>query len=151
MISISESTTLSATPQDVWRWLENLDSHYLSLHSEHLVWRTLKGSPLREGSIWFADEWIGDRRISGRFEVVSADEGRYFSYRALGFASIVNVGGSFELVPLGAKQTSLNQEVHLGWRIPILDPLLRLAIPGREIRRHMREEQMNIGRALARR
>ena len=141
MIAIVESCALDAEPEVVWHWLEQLDGNYGALHPEHLTWRTLRGKPLETGSVWFADEWIGGRRVQGRFQVIESSRGRHFSYRALGLARLIGVQGSFRLAQGGPGRTELSQEVRFGFRTGFADWLIGRVAGAGEIRRHMREEQ----------
>jgi hypothetical protein len=154
VISLVQTTRIPAAPQRVWRFFRELDAHYPDWHPEHLAWRTLRGEPLAEGSVWFADEWVGPLRVNGRFFVEVAAPERFFAYR-IGFpASLVGAGGWFRLVPTSDGGCELTEEVHLGFSIPLVGPLvdrvLAAALPLGELRRHMREEGENLVRLLGR-
>ena len=144
MIELIERSSIPAPTERVWAFLEQLDRHYAQWHPEHLRWRTLRGRPLRTGTIWFADEWVGPLRISSRFFVVDDEPGRYFAYR-IGFpARLVGAGGSFRLRSLGGDRCELVETARLGFSAPLLgrllDLVLGLVLPLGEFRRHMREE-----------
>lgn len=153
MISIVETTELPAPPARVWRFFSEMDEHYRDVHQEHLVWRTLKGKPLAEGTVWFGDEWVGPIRVSSRFFTHSVEPGRSFSYR-VGFpGALVGAGGSFRFTPSADGGCEMREEVHFGFRIPLLgwlvDRLLSLVLPLEEFRRHVREEGQNLVRLLS--
>jgi Polyketide cyclase / dehydrase and lipid transport len=152
LISLVESRRLPASAEQVWRLFEEMDRHYLDVHPEHLRWRTLRGRPLAVGTVWFADEWVGSMRISSRFFVTDADQGRFFTYR-IGFpASLGRAGGSFRFEPTTSGECEVIEEVHFGFKAPLLgrlvDVVLALVLPVREMRRHMREEQQNLAALL---
>jgi hypothetical protein len=148
VISLVETIDLPAPPERVWRFFEEIDRHYPDWHREHLTWRWLRGEPLTQGATWFADEWIGPLRVSGRFVVDRADRGRLFSYRTCFPSSLVGAGGSFLLTAKSDGGCRLIQDVHLGFSLPLigrlLDRLLALALPLDELRRHMSEEQESL-------
>jgi hypothetical protein len=92
-------------------------------------------------------------RISSRFWVLRAEEGRFFSYR-IGFpSSLVRARGSFRLRPTGEQSCDLIEQAQLGFRLPLVgwlfDRLLELVLPIGEFRRHVREEGENLSRILA--
>jgi len=154
VISIVERTRIPLAPERVWRFFsEEVEDRYRQWHQEHLQWRWLRGSPLENGAVWFADEWVGPMRISSRFIVDEVDQGRYFSYRLAFPSSFARAGGSFRLEPVDSGGCELIQDVHLGFSVPLLGRLIDLVIaavvPVRELRRHMREEQANLAPLLA--
>jgi hypothetical protein len=144
VIELLQRTAVPAPVERVWAFLERLDDNYARWHPEHLRWRTLRGRPLRTGTVWFADEWIGPLRIASRFFVVADEPGEYFAYR-IGFpARIVDAGGSFRLRDLGNGECELIESAHLAFRTPLLGPLvdalLRAILPVGDFSRPMREE-----------
>lgn len=144
MITFTERTVLPAPAERVWHLFAQMEEHYSAWHREHLRWRWLAGEPLAEGSIWFADEWVGPLRISSRFFVTASEPHRSFAYR-VGFpSSLVKAGGSFRLERIRDHECELIEEVHLGFSTPVVGPavdaVLRLALPLREFQRHIREE-----------
>jgi hypothetical protein len=152
MISMVETTRIRAGTDRVWRFFSELDEHYPEWHREHLAWRTLRGKPLAKGTVWFADEWVGPLRVSGRFFVEDAEPERFFAYR-VGFpSSMVRAGGSFRFVPTPDGSCEMVEEVRLGFSTPIIgalvDRLLAIVIPLDELRRHIREEGENLARLL---
>jgi len=153
VISVVERSRLPASADAAWEWFRGLDSHYRDWHPEHLEWRTLRGEPLTEGAVVFADEWLGHLRLSARMFIHGVAPGRHFAYRFAFPASLVGAGGWFRLDPLDDGACELVQEAHLGLALPgvgaLVDRLLGLYVPVAEIRRHMREEQANLVALLA--
>jgi polyketide cyclase/dehydrase/lipid transport protein len=152
VISVVESSRLPLTPERIWRFFaEEVEERYPEWHREHLRWRWLRGRPLEKGTVWFAEEWVGRMHISSRFIIELADQDRLFSYRLALPSSLVRAGGSFRLEP-AAGGCELIQEVHMGFRAPLVGRLIDLVIaavvPIRDLRRHMREEQANLVRLL---
>jgi hypothetical protein len=148
VIELVEITVIPASSEQVWRIFAEMDEHYRKLHPEHLTWRTLSGEPLAEGTIWFADEWVGPMRVSSRFFTESVEPGRFFSY-CVGFPGrLAGAGGSFRFTPTSEGHCEMREEVHFGFKIPVvgvlLDRLLALLLPIGEFRRHIREEGENL-------
>jgi hypothetical protein len=148
VIQLVETNVIPTSPEQVWRFFAEMDEHYRKLNREHLTWRTLNGEPLAEGTIWFADEWVGPLRVSSRFFVERVEPGQFFSYR-VGFPGrLAGAGGSFRFTPTSAGQCEMREEVHFGFKIRLvgllLDQLLALLLPIKEFRRHIREEGENL-------
>jgi uncharacterized protein YndB with AHSA1/START domain len=148
VIELVQTTVIPASPERVWQFFVDMDDNYQDFHPEHLVWRTLSGKPLTEGTIWFVDEWIGPMRVSSRFFTERAEPGRFFAYR-VGFPGrLVGAGGSFRFTPSAEGHTQMREEVHFGFKIPVLslvlDRILALLLPIEEFRRHIREEGENL-------
>jgi hypothetical protein len=148
MIELVETTLIPCSAERVWRFFYEMDDNYQDFHREHLVWRTLSGEPLSEGTIWFVDEWVGPMRVSSRFFAANVEPGRFFAYR-VGFPGrLVGAGGSFRFTPTADGRCQMREEVHFGSKIPLvgllLDRLLALVLPIGEFRRHIREEGENL-------
>jgi uncharacterized protein YndB with AHSA1/START domain len=149
VISVVETSRLPVPPERVWRFFaEEVEDRYCDWHPEHLRWRWLSGRPLEPGSTWFADEFVGRARVSGRFVVAAVQPGRRFAYRLPFPGSLVRGSGSFELRPAPDGGCELVQAVRIGFSAPVLGALVdlavRAAVPPSELRRHMREEQRNL-------
>ena len=152
MIQIAQTTRVAATPEEAWDLFVNMDTHYEDWHREHLRWRWLDGRPLEKGAVWFADEYFGWMRLSCRFFVTDADPQRFFAF-AVGFPnSLVRSGGSFTFVPTEGGGTEITEEFHFGFSAPALGPvvdaLLRIALPLAAFRRHITEEGDGLVRLL---
>jgi uncharacterized protein YndB with AHSA1/START domain len=154
VIELVQTTVIPASPERVWRFFAEMDDNYQDFHAEHLVWRTLSGEPLAEGTVWFVDEWVGPMRVSSRFFTEAAEPGRFFAYR-VGFPGrLVGAGGSFRFTPTAEGHCQMREEVHFGFKIPVLslvlDRLLALLLPIGEFRRHIREEGENLAALFSR-
>ena len=152
MISIVEEVRLPAPPERAWEFFRQMDSNYRRWHREHLEWRTIAGEPLSEGATVFVDEWVGRMRVASRMFIEDVRPNRHFAYRFTFPPSLVGAGGWFHFEPDGDGGCLMTQETHLGFRVPVLgallDAVLGLFVPLREIARHMREEQANLARLL---
>jgi hypothetical protein len=136
----------------VWEWFSTIEGHYLDWHPEHIEWRNIKGLPTKVGSTVFFDEWLGWFRLPMRCKIPEVRVGRYWRYEGTFPWSVVRAGGSFELVPVG-EESDLVAEVHLGWPVPVLGPIVDFAIhaifPKHHLRRHMTEEGHNLAAILS--
>jgi hypothetical protein len=152
VISVVETSVLPATPERVWEFFRQLDTHYPDWHPEHLRWRTLSGEALGEGAVVFADEWLGPLRINGRMFIHDVEPLRFFAYRFAFPSSVVRAGGWFRFNPTPDGACEIVQEAHLGFSIPLLgrlvDGVLKALLPLGELPRHIREEQQNLIRLL---
>lgn len=144
MIRLERTTPLPVGADRAWAFFRDLDARYAEWHPEHLRWKTIRGEPLTDGAVVFADEWVGRMRVTGRLFTRSVEPGRFFAYR-IGFpSSLVAAGGSFRLTPTDGGGCELHQVVHMGFEVPLagalVDLLLRAIVPVGELERHMREE-----------
>jgi aryl-alcohol dehydrogenase-like predicted oxidoreductase len=71
MIRLTDRTAIPTAPTRVWCWFVALDAHYRDWHTEHLTWRTIRGTPLTEGAIIFVDQWLGRYRFTGRCRIAA--------------------------------------------------------------------------------
>ncbi|MBI2705534.1 MAG: SRPBCC family protein [Actinobacteria bacterium] len=152
MISMLETEHVAASPECVWAFFTEMESHYLDWHREHLAWRDLKGKLTTPGGVSFGDEFLGWLRLSGLYITEEAEEPRFFSYR-IGFPySLVRSGGWFRIDPAPDGGCDVTAETHLGYRTPVVgnlvDRVLRAVVPIDDIRRHMREEGESLARLV---
>jgi hypothetical protein len=151
MIRLVDRADRPVSPEEVWAWFADLDEHYQDWHPEHLAWRTLGGPPLTDGTVCFADEWIGTFRLAGRFRIHHAKPPRSFRWDFLGPYALVGAGGAFTFEPTSSG-CQMVAEVHFGWSLPLLGPLLDALLtrllPLGDLRRHMAEEGTNLARLL---
>jgi hypothetical protein len=152
VIKIAQTTRVGAPLEATWHLFVNMDEHYEDWHREHLRWRWLDGKPLEKGAVWFADEYFDWMRLSCRFFVTESDPRRFFSF-AVGFPnSLVRAAGSFTFAPTEDGGTEITEEFHFGFGAPILGPvvdaLLRIALPLDAFRRHIGEEGEGLVRLL---
>ncbi len=151
MIQLLDRTRIPAPAERVWDWFTTIDDHYLEWHPEHVAWRNIRGRFTKAGSTIFFDEWIGWFRLPMRCRITEARPGRYWRYEGLFPWSAVRTGGSFEIMPMG-DQCELVAEVHLGWPIrglgPLMDRLIAAVFPLHHLRRHMTEEGHNLAGLL---
>ena len=151
MIRLIDRTVVRAPPEVVWAWFAALDENYCSWHPEHLVWRTLRGAPLSDGTVAFADEWIGHFRLATRFRIVDAHEPHSFRMELLGWHRLAGGGGSFTF-ERHREGCEVIAEVRFGYELPVvgglLDGIAALILPMEEMRRHMAEEGTNLARLI---
>jgi ligand-binding SRPBCC domain-containing protein len=152
MLTFSDTSHISASPNDVWRFFADMESHYLEWHPEHVVWRNLEGDATIAGSVIYADEHLGRLRLKGKFFIDHVEPERFFDFR-VGFPfSLVNAGGHFRIRPTADGGCDLEAENHVGYDVPVigrlLDRVLAKVMPADDLYRHMREEGENLDRLL---
>jgi hypothetical protein len=152
MIRLADRAVIPASPERVWAWFADMDAHYRDWHPEHITWQTLRGRGLDRDTIVFDDEWVGPFRLAGQFRIAETRPLRFFRWEMLFPFSLVGVGGSFSIAPSDGGCEVL-AEVHLGWSMPVLGPVLDRLIASvvalRELRRHMAEESRNLSLLLS--
>lgn len=150
MIEIVERSPIPASPERVWDWFTFIDRHYLQWHPEHIAWRNIKGRYTQNSAVVFFDENIGKFRLPMRCRVAETVPGRYLRYEGTFPFSLIGAGGWFEIIPNG-DQCILVAEVHIGWASflsPLVDRAIAIFFPLNELRRHMREEGVNLANIL---
>lgn len=152
MIQLTQVTRVGAPPEELWRFFAGMDENYTRWHPEHLRWRWLTSNPMELGAIWFADEYFDWMRLWCRWFVIESEPNRRFAFR-LGLPyALVRAGGSFTFVPTPDGGTEITEEFHFGFEAPLIRPVvdavLRLAMPLDAFRRHMVEEGQGFVRLL---
>ncbi len=151
MIRLVDRCHIPASPEQIWRWFENLEENYLRWHPAHLDFRSIRGTPVQEGSICFFDTRIDGFRLRMRTRVVEAVPMRYLRHVGLFPASLIRTGGSFEIEPAdGGSRLIAKAWIGFDWPLvgQVLDQVIRRAIPLSALQRHMAEEGESLGRIL---
>ena len=104
MIHLKDSIEVKATPQRVYDWLiqrfKDKES-YQSWHPEHVDIRWIKGKPLQEGSILYAEEYLQGDLHKLKFRITKIIPNRLIEYRSLFPLSILSPGNTFLIEPKG--------------------------------------------------
>jgi hypothetical protein len=152
MIILRDSIEIKATPEKVFEWLiqrfKDKES-YRAWHPDHVDIRWIKGEPLQEGSIVYAEEYLHGDLHRLRFRVTKIVPNRVIEYRALFPLSILAPVNKFLIAPKGENRCAFTA-------------MGSLRLPRRLFRRlhrkhehkieateqHMKEEGENLKRAL---
>ena len=155
MITLKDSIEVKATPEKVFEWLvQRLTDKEacLAWHPDHVDLRWIKGEPLQEGSILYAEEYLHGRLYRLKLRVTKVVPNRVIEYRSLFPFSILAPGNTFLVEPKGENSCIFTAMVGLRrLRLPRL--------PSRKLRKnykyrieaiqqHMKEEGENLKRAL---
>ncbi len=152
MITLTVIDHVSAPPEWVWHFLTHLHEGdtYLRWHpKDHKAFRLLGGDGETVGSTFNAVEVLGSKRFSLKYRLDRTERLRYLEYSASGLLRPLRLAtGTFTLQPSGNDQTELRANVHIGYRLPIMDWLIRKIIDTEAIKKHMHEEGYYLNKAL---
>ena len=144
MRQLVDSIVIDAPPEVIWRWLNDLPSHYTEWHPDHVSAEWERGGPDEIGSIMRAVEFLGGTREVVRMELTSIDAPHRFEYRMRGPISMLLPDGAFTVAPHdgGSRFTA-----SISYRFGTLTERFfsrRVAA----LTRHMREESENLKRII---
>jgi uncharacterized protein YndB with AHSA1/START domain len=104
MIMLTDSIEINATPERVFEWLSqrfNSKEAYQAWHPDHVDLRWIKGEPLQEGSIVYAEEYLHGKLHKLKFRITKIVSNRRIEYRSLFPLSIFAPGNAFLIEPRG--------------------------------------------------
>ena len=153
MITLTSIDHVSAPPERVWHFLTHLHEGdtYLRWHpADHKAFRLLGGDGQTVGSTFNAVEMLGGKKFSLNYRLNRAESQRYLEYGAAGLLRPLRlVTGIFTLKPFGGDQTELVAQVHIGYKLPVIDWLVRAFVNTAAITKHMNEEGQYLNQALS--
>lgn len=152
MITLKNSIEVEATPEDVFNWLvqrlQDKES-YQAWHPEHVDIRWIKGEPLQEGSILYAEEYLHGVLHKLKFRITKVVPNELIEYRPLFPLSLLAPGNSFVIESKGEGRCLFTAQGSLRiprWLFERMHPKHKGKIEATE--RHMREEGENLKRAV---
>ena len=102
MIELKDSIEVEAPAERVFEWLcqrmKDKDS-YKAWHPEHVDIRWIKGEPLQEGSIVYAEECLHGVLHKLKFRITKVVSNRLIEYRSLFPLSIISPKNTFLIEP----------------------------------------------------
>ena len=148
MITFKDSIEIKAPPEKVLGWLiQRFQSkeNYQAWHPEHVDIRWIKGEPLKEGSIIYAEEYLHGQLHKLKFRIIKIVRNREIEYRALFPFSLFVPGNAFIIESKGA-----DSSVFTATSLLRAGPLFKMLGKKRmeDTKRHIKEEGENIKRAL---
>jgi hypothetical protein len=152
MITLRDSIEVKATPEKVFEWLVQRfkdKQSYQAWHPDHVDIRWIKGEPLQEGSIVYAEEYLHGDLHKLKFRITKIVPNRVIKYRSLFPLSILAPGNTFLIEPKGENScifTAMGSLRLPGWLFKKLHKRHEHKIEATE--RHMKEEGENLKRAL---
>ena len=149
MIRLRDVINIETAPGKVYDWFLHLEDNYLSWHPAHVSCKYLKGNPLEDGAVLYAEEYLHGRLHKLKFKLREAVPKREFTYQIY-----PGLGGAFKIRPTETG-TEFTAQIDIGWSIPflgtLLDRFLETAFSGHieSIRQHMKEEGVNLRTLLS--
>ncbi len=152
MITLKDSIEISATPEKVFEWLaqrfKNKES-YQAWHPDHVDIRWIKGEPLQEGSIVYAEEYLHGDLHKLKFRIAKIVPNREIKYRSLFPLSVLAPGNTFLIVPKGENSCIFTAMGSLRLPVWLFKKLHKKHEHKIEAtKQHMKEEGENLKRAL---
>jgi hypothetical protein len=152
MIKMSDSIEVGASAEEVFEWLARCMSDaesYRAWHPEHVDIRWIKGEPLREGSVLYAEEYLHGGLNKLKFRITRVVPNRLIEYRALFPLSLLAPANKFMIEPTGEDSCVFTASGSLRfprWLFKKTHKKHKHKIEATE--RHMKEEGENLKRAL---
>jgi hypothetical protein len=152
MITLKDSIEVDATPEEVFNWLvqrlQDKES-YQAWHPDHVDIRWIKGEPLQEGSVLYAEEYLHGVLHKLKFRINKVVPNCLIEYRILFPMSLLAPANSFVIEPKGERRCTFTAQGSLRiprWLFERMHPKHKGKIEATE--RHMREEGENLKRAV---
>jgi hypothetical protein len=148
MITLKHSIEINASADKVFNQLvENLSNResYKLWHPEHVDLRWIKGEPVREGSILYAEEYLHGKLHKLKYRITKIVPNRLIAYAPLFPLSIIATGNSFRTVSKGENRCVFSSEGYI--RFPLwLFKKVHKSHEGKLVasEKHMKEEGENI-------
>lgn len=152
MITLKDTIEVEATPEEVFDWLVQRmkdKESYQAWHPDHVDIRWIKGGPLQEGSVVYAEEYLHGVLHKLKFRITKVVPNRLIEYRLLFPLSLLAPGNLFLIELKGEGRCVFTAQG--GLRLPrwLFEKMHRKhkgKIEATE--QHMREEGENLKRAL---
>jgi len=150
MITLRDSIEIEAAPEKVFGWLAQRFKDregYQAWHPDHVDLRWIKGEPLQEGSILYAEEYLHDQLHKLKFLISKIVPNEVIEYRSLFPLSIFNPSNAFLFQPKGNNSCIFTATVSFRGG-PLFKKLAKTIIEATKW--HMKEEGENLKSMLER-
>ncbi len=152
MIKLKDSIEVEAPAEKVFVWLcqrmKDKES-YQAWHPDHVDIRWIKGEPLLEGSILYAEEYLHGDLHKLKFRITKIVPNRLIEYRSLFPLSLLSPGNKFLIEPKGQNScvfTAMGSLRIPRWLFIKMHKKHKDKIEATE--QHMKEEGQNLKKAL---
>jgi hypothetical protein len=152
MIKLKDSIEVEAPAEKVFEWLcqrmRDKES-YKAWHPDHVDIRWIKGEPLQEGSILYAEENLHGVLHKLKLRITKIVPNRVIEYRFLFPLSILTTGNKFLIEPKGQNScvlTAMGSIRMPRWLFEKMHKQHKHKIEATE--KHMKEEGENLKKAL---
>ncbi|MDD3043352.1 MAG: SRPBCC family protein [Methanosarcinaceae archaeon] len=99
MTTLSDSVVIDRPPEVIFKWFTRFTENYRSWHKDHVLARWVKGNYFEEGSVLYAEEYLGGKLEKLSFEIINCVPNELIEYRVLFPESVICSGGSFLIEP----------------------------------------------------
>jgi len=149
MIRLEDSIKVDAPAESVFQWLAQRmrdRESYRAWHPDHVDLRWIKGEPLQEGAVVYAEERLHGRLHKLKFRITRVVPNRLIAYRSLFPLSLLAPENRVITEPNGEHRCTFAASASL--RVPRW--LFERHHPGQieGALQHMREEGQNLKRAV---
>ncbi len=148
MIKLKDSIEVNAPAGEVFRWLSQcmLDADsYKAWHPDHVDIRWIKGEPLKEGSVVYAEEYLHGDLHKLKFRFIKIVPNRLIEYRILFPMSLLAPSNKFIIEPKSDNSCTFTATGIL--RLPVW-LCKKHKYKSEATRQHMKEEGENLKKAL---
>ena len=143
MITLKDSIEITTTPDNIFKWLKNLDKHYKEWHPDHVKWINETGG-LDEGDIVYYEEYLHGELHKIRSKIMKVEKNKRIEFRNLFPISIICPKGSFIVDP--GEETCIFTAT-LSFRFGnLFSKLAKSRVEA--LKKHIREEGENLKRLL---
>jgi len=152
MITLRDSIEINVKAETIFtqlvKYISSRES-YRSWHPEHVDLRWIKGEPVQEGSIMYAEEYLQGHLHKLKFRITKIVPGKMIVYRPLFPLSLIATGNTFLIEPQGENSCVFTASGRI--RFPLwLFKKMHKAHEGKlnASAQHMKEEGENLKRVL---
>ena len=152
MINLKDTIEVNASAEKVYDWLcqrcKDKDS-YRAWHPDHVDIRWIKGEPLQEGSIVYAEECLHGDLHKLKFRFIRIVPNRLIEYRILFPLSLIVPANKFIIEPKGENRCTFTATGSIRmpeWLFMKMHKKHGLKIEA--TRQHMKEEGENLKKAV---
>lgn len=118
MARITVSTTIAASPAEVWGAVEDVGSHVAWMADAEAIRFTSAGTS-GVGTTFECDTKVGPLRLTALMEITRWDPGKAMGVRHVG---LVRGEGTFTLTPAGARRFRRRRSTHFEWSERLVFP-----------------------------
>ena len=152
MITLGHSIEMNASADKVFNQLvENLSNResYKLWHPEHVDLRWIKGEPVREGSVFYAEEYLDGNLHKLKYRITKMVPNKLIACAPLFPLSIIATGNSFRTVSKGENRCVFSSEGHIRFPLWLFNKVHK-SHEGKLVasEKHMKEEGENIKKAV---
>lgn len=152
MINLKDTIEVKARPEEVFAWLTQRmrdKESYRAWHPDHVDIRWIKGEPLQEGSIVYAEEYLHGDLHKLKLRITRIVPNRLIEYRSVFPMSLLAPGNKFIIEPHGHDScvfTAMGSLRIPRWLFVRLHRKHEHKIEAAQ--QHMKEEGQNLKKAL---